>query len=186
MKIYTKTGDKGETSLFGGKKLPKDAIRIEAYGTVDELNSFLGLAEVEVKEKSVKKVIRELQNQLFTVGSDLATPVDMNEKNFVIPRVTEDFIINAEKTIDYYSLKTPELKNFILPGGTKGASLLHVARSVCRRAERRVVALIQQEQINRNIIIFLNRISDLLFVLARYENFSSGKKDINWKNPHTK
>lgn len=186
MKIYTKTGDKGETSLFGGKKLPKDALRIEAYGTVDELNSFLGLAEVEVKDKSVKKIIRELQNQLFTVGSDLATPLEIKEKNFVIPRVTEEFIINSEKTIDYYSSKTPELKNFILPGGTKGASLLHVARSVCRRAERRVVALIQQEQINRNIIIFLNRISDLLFVLARYENFSSGKKDINWKNPITK
>lgn len=186
MKIYTKKGDKGDTSLFGGKKLPKDAIRIEAYGTVDELNSFLGLAEIEVKDKSVKKVIRELQNQLFTVGSDLATPIDLIEKNFIIPRVTEDFIVNSEKLIDKYSDLTPELKNFILPGGTKGASLLHISRSVCRRAERRVVSLIQQEQINRNIIIFLNRISDLLFVLARYENFSSGKNDINWKNPNSK
>lgn len=186
MKIYTKTGDKGVTSLFGGKKLSKDAIRIEAYGTVDELNTFLGLAEVEVKDKSVKKIIRELQNQLFVLGSDLASPLDIKEKNFIIPRITEEFIINAEKNIDDYSAKTPELKNFILPGGTKGASLLHISRSVCRRAERRAVALFQQEKLNRNIIIFLNRISDLLFVLARYENFSSGKKDIEWKNPHTK
>lgn len=181
MKIYTKTGDKGETSLFGGRRVWKDDLRISAYGTVDELNAVLGVAISELMNKELIEVIKSIQNDLFTVGSDLASPLDKENKNFVIPRVDAKFIKQLEVLIDKYDSQLPELKNFILPGGLKGSAILHHARTVCRRAEREVVALAKVDGINHEIEVYLNRLSDLLFVLARFENFSSGKNDLHWQ-----
>jgi cob(I)alamin adenosyltransferase len=179
-KIYTKTGDKGDTGLFGGGRVPKYSLRIDAYGTVDELNSFVGLASTEVKDTDVEALLEKIQNELFTVGSNLAAPDIEKDKNGIIPKVTEDFIKDAENAIDKFEEKLEPLKNFILPGGSKGAALLHVCRTVCRRAERKVVELKSKEIVNDNIVIFLNRLSDLFFVLARHENQVSGIPDKKW------
>ncbi len=181
MKIYTKTGDKGETALFGGERVSKNSLRIEAYGTIDELNSFIGLALVDVKDQAVIKLLAQIQNQLFTVGSDLATPISEKTKKLNIPRVDNDFIIKSENEIDLFDEKLEPLKNFILPGGTRSASILHICRTISRRAERQIVALSKVETINENIGIFINRISDLFFVLARYENSVANIPDIAWK-----
>lgn len=181
MKIYTKGGDKGETGLFGGERVPKNSSRIEAYGTIDELNSFIGLAVTEVKSPEVKELLTLIQNQLFTVGSDLATPLTEKTEKYNIPRVDESFIKNAEEQIDKFDAQLKPLENFILPGGTKSAAILNICRTICRRAERRTVALKASEIINENIIIFLNRLSDLLFVLSRFENMISGIPDVIWK-----
>jgi cob(I)alamin adenosyltransferase len=180
VKIYTKTGDKGDTGLFGGGRVPKYSLRIEAYGTVDELNSFIGLAYIEVKDNEVKAVLEKIQNELFAVGANLAAPDSENDKNRAIPPVTEDFIKDAENAIDNFDGKLKPLKNFILPGGSKGAAFLHICRTVCRRAERKAVELKSKEIVNDNILIFLNRLSDLFFVLARYENLVSGIPDVKW------
>ena len=180
MKIYTKGGDKGETALHGGKRVPKDIIRIEAYGTIDELNSYIGLAATEITDQKVTKVINKIQNYLFVLGADLSSPEIEENKNKNIPRITEQHCTDLEKEIDYFDSLNEELRNFILPGGSKGASLLHVCRTVCRRGEREVVTLNKEEKIGQNIIIFLNRLSDLFFVLARYQNKISGVQDIKW------
>jgi cob(I)alamin adenosyltransferase len=182
MKIYTKTGDKGETGLYGGERVSKNSPRIEAYGTIDELNSFIGLTVTEIKDKAVKELLSKIQNQLFTVGTDLSTPYSMEEQKKNILRVTPDFFEKIEKSIDFFEEKIDELKNFIIPGGSKSASLLHVCRTISRRAERRVVALNSLEQINGNIVIFLNRLSDLFFVLSRYENKISNNRDVMWES----
>lgn len=181
MKIYTKTGDKGETSLFGGKRVWKDDPRICAYGTVDELNALLGVAITELTNEELKDVARGIQNDLFTVGSDLASPHESNNKNFVIPRVDQIFINRLEELIDKFDSQLPELKNFILPGGLKGSAVLHHARTVCRRAEREVVSLSKIVEINFHVEVYLNRLSDLLFVLARFENSSNNSADIVWQ-----
>jgi cob(I)alamin adenosyltransferase len=181
MKIYTKTGDKGETSLFGGKRVWKDDLRISAYGTVDELNAILGLSVSELVASELKDVISGIQNDLFTVGSDLASPLENENKTYVIPRVDLNFVNRLEMFIDKFDSKLPILRNFILPGGSKISAILHHARTVCRRAEREVVALSKSENINHEIEVYLNRLSDLLFVLARFENFTSGHPDIEWK-----
>ena len=181
MKIYTKTGDSGETSLFGGERVAKDSPRIEAYGTVDELNAFIGLAITEVKDPGVKKLLVKIQNQLFVVGGDLATPENEKNGKSKIQRVTSEFYIEAEIAVDNFEVKLEELKNFIVPGGSKPAALLHVCRTICRRAERRVVELKRTVNSVENIIIYLNRLSDLFFVLARYENLVSGIPDTKWK-----
>ncbi len=182
MKIYTKGGDKGETGLFGGERVSKSSQRIEAYGTIDELNSFIGLAITELKSEEVKELLNTIQNQLFTVGSDLATPLSEKIKKYDIPRVPKEFFENAEKQIDKFEAELAPLKNFILPGGSKSAAMLNICRTICRRAERRVVALNASEKVGENIIIFLNRLSDLFFVLARYENMISGIPDTIWKS----
>ncbi len=179
MKIYTKTGDGGSTSLLGGERVSKSSLRINAYGTVDELNSFIGLALHEVKEDSIRAVLSKIQNQLFVVGSDLASPE--TEKKIKIERVPKEFSEKIEKVVDKYESELEQLKNFILPDGSRGAAILHICRTIARRAEREVVALNSTEKINQNIIIFLNRISDLFFVLARFENKSSGIPDTIWK-----
>ena len=181
MKIYTKTGDKGETFLFGGKRVWKDDLRIQAYGTTDELNAVLGIAAAELSDTELKDVISGIQNDLFTVGSDLASPLEKENKNFVIPRIDSQFATRLEILIDKFDSQLPALKNFILPGGSKVSAILHHARTVCRRAEREVVALSRIEGINDQIEVYLNRLSDLLFVLARFENFSSKHSDIEWK-----
>ncbi len=181
MKIYTKTGDDGTTGLFGGERVSKDNSRIEAYGTIDELNSFIGLAITEIKSEEVIKVLQKIQNELFTVGSDLSTPdVEKNNK-LKMPRVSKEFITDAENAIDFFENKLEPLKNFILPGGTKGSALLHVCRSISRRAERRIITLKTQVKLSDNITIFINRLSDLFFVLARYENSYCGVDDVKWE-----
>jgi cob(I)alamin adenosyltransferase len=184
MKIYTKTGDKGETGLFGGERVSKESLRISAYGTIDELNSFIGLAITESKDEGVKKNLRKIQNQLFVVGSDLATPENEKSNKLNIKRTPPSFYTDIENMIDEYDAQLEELRNFILPGGSKTAALLHVCRTVCRRAEREVVALKNSVTIGENIIIFLNRLSDLFFVLSRFENKVSNHPDIIW-NPNS-
>jgi len=180
VKIYTKTGDKGETGLFGGERISKDSIRIQAYGTIDELNSFIGLAVTEVADDTVKEILQNIQNRLFTVGADLSTPENEKNKKLNFFRTPEEFYLDIEKAIDHYESKLDELKNFILPGGSKGAALLHICRTITRRAEREVVALNKTVKIGDNIIIFLNRLSDLFFVLSRFENTVTGTPDIIW------
>jgi len=179
LKIYTKKGDKGETSLFGGKRVSKDDLRIEAYGTVDELNSVIGTARSFNDNKILDSILGGIQNQLFVLGADLATPSDV--KTPAAKRITARDYTSLEGIIDDFESKLRPLKSFILPGGTKGASFLHGARTVCRRAERLVVALRKKEEVSDKAVVFLNRLSDLLFVLARYANEISGVEDIPWK-----
>ena len=181
MKIYTKTGDSGETGLFGGERVSKNTIRIEAYGTIDELNAFIGLTIIEVSDKSVKDLLQKIQNWLFSIGADLATPDNERSKKLNVFRTSEEYYRYIETEIDKYESKLDELKNFILPGGTKGAALLHICRTITRRAERMVVALNSTVKIGNNIIIFLNRLSDLFFVLARFDNAVTGTPDIEWQ-----
>jgi cob(I)alamin adenosyltransferase len=182
MKIYTKTGDKGETGLFGGDRVLKSSIRIEAYGTIDELNSFIGLAVIDIKTEEIRSLLQDIQNDLFTLGSDLAAPDNEKTQKMMIKRVSEVMYLKLEQEIDRFEEELKPLKNFILPGGTRGASLLHICRTVCRRAERLATALKSAEGINENIIIYLNRLSDLMFVLSRYENSRSGVPDIKWRS----
>lgn len=180
MKIYTKTGDNGRTSLFDGKRVSKSNPRVEAYGTIDELNSYIGtISTFELPEKE-KEILNRINNLLFLVGTDLATVDDSKlPKNF--KRISSADVEFLEKLIDEYSATLPELQNFVLPGGCFEAAFTHIARTVCRRAERRVVELEQIESINHNIVVFLNRLSDFLFVLARYFNNLKGVEEVIWK-----
>ena len=180
MKIYTKTGDKGETSLFGGKRVPKDSLRIEAYGTVDELNSVIGVCRSVNTVKEVDSILEEIQNDLFTLGADLATPQSSENK---IQRIQSSDISRLEHHIDRIELLLEPLRNFILPSGNRAAAMLHLARTVCRRAERLVVKLAHEESVNESSVIYLNRLSDLLFVLGRRVNTLSSTPEIKW-NPH--
>lgn len=177
MKIYTKKGDAGETSLFGGTKAKKSNIRISAYGTVDELNSTLGMVLSFTISDMGKKILSQIQNDLFIVGATLATP-DL-EKSRIEP-VGETQTRQLETWIDSLDDELPPLKSFILPGGGGAGSVLHFARTVCRRAERETVRLSESEEIPSDAIIYLNRLSDLLFVLARYENKMQGEKETPW------
>lgn len=181
MKIYTKTGDKGETSLFNGRRVPKSDIRVEAYGNVDELNSYIGLITTFDIPNDVRKVLEEVNRVLFEIGTDLATPNDNPRKIKRVKRLNKERINFLEEKIDHYSALLPELRNFILPGGSSESAWLHIARTVCRRAERRVVELSQKEEINTNIVVFLNRLSDFLFVMARYVNYTKHIEDVIWK-----
>jgi cob(I)alamin adenosyltransferase len=180
MKIYTKVGDTGKTSLFNGSVVWKDDLRIDAYGTIDELNSVIGLAVTEINDNEIKDTLLEIQNDLFIAGSDLASPRDSEKKKSLL-RISEEDFFKLENKIDYFDSKLPPLKNFIIPGGSKGSSILHVARTICRRAERQVVTLGNNVEIGKDVIIFFNRLSDLLFVLARYENMVNATPDIIWK-----
>jgi len=177
-KIYTKTGDKGSTSLASGKRVSKDHYRIKAYGTVDELNSILGIVRIKASSK-IKKIISDIQNDLFDLGADLATP-EQKKYKFAPLRITENQVNRIEKSIDQYNKKLGTLNSFILPGGSESASFLHNARTVARRAETQTVALSKKEKINKEALRYINRLSDLLFVLSRIEN-NNGKKDILWK-----
>jgi cob(I)alamin adenosyltransferase len=179
MKIYTKTGDKGDTGLFGGQRVSKDSLRISAYGTIDELNSFIGLTITEVRDEGVRMDLFNIQNKLFVLGSDLATPEDKTN-NLSIRRTPVSFFTEVEEMIDKYDAQLEELRNFILPGGTKSSALLQVCRTICRRTEREVVALKKTVTIGDNILIFLNRLSDLFFVLSRFENKVSNQPDKIW------
>lgn len=177
MKIYTKKGDKGETSLFGGQKVSKNSKRIASYGTIDELNSILGLARAfEISSKG-DELLSEIQEQLFILGSDLATPF---AKSTRIDRIGEKEVQFLEDQIDQLETHLKPLKHFILPGGSKPASFLHFARTVCRRAERIAVDCSKEEEISAIAIQYINRLSDFLFVLARFENSSFGTSDHEW------
>ena len=179
MKIYTKTGDKGETSLFGGKRVPKDALRIEAYGTVDELNSIIGVCRSMNTAKEVDAVFEEIQNDLFVLGADLATPVGSDNKN--LKRVTATDISRLEGHIDTIEPSLTPLNSFILPGGNRTASMVHFARTVCRRAERLVVHLGREEHVGELPTVYLNRLSDLLFVMARWINALGNTPETKWQ-----
>jgi len=178
MKIYTKTGDLGETSLFGGKRLPKNHLRIEAYGTVDELNSWLGLLRDSLESDETRMLLKAIQDRLFTIGSNLASDPD---KEMIVPDIKDSDIELLEKSIDAMNEALPPLKNFILPGGHITVSHCHVARCVCRRAERAVVALQQNETVEPIIIRYLNRLSDYLFVLARKTAKALGAEEVTWQ-----
>ncbi len=179
MKIYTKSGDKGKTSLFGGERVEKNNPRLEAYGTIDELNSILGFVIANELHSKTKNIILNIQNNLFVIGAELATPSNVKSKS--IKSIQSDEIKNIEDYIDEIELELKPLSSFILPGGSKSASLLHMARTVCRRAERRIIEVDLEEKINPDIIVYINRISDLLFVLARFENHISSTPEIEWK-----
>lgn len=182
-KIYTKTGDEGQTSLIGGTRVAKSHRRIEAYGAVDELNSFLGLSRdhLQTMAEAVENVLPEIQDRLFTIGSSLACDPD-KETQLKIPDLQDTDITLLENEIDKMNVALPPLKSFILPGGQLAASTLHVARCVCRRAERQCVRLQKKnEYVNPLIIKYLNRLSDYLFVLSRYVVFKSGGREIPWK-----
>lgn len=177
MKIYTKTGDSGQTSLFSGERISKGDLRVSAYGDVDELNSFLGMAILRTSVEGNRELLRKIQNRLFDLGADLAT----TGRRKSVERIDNKEILEMEAAIDVMDARLPELRTFILPGGTEAAVWLHLSRTICRRAERSVVRLQGESQINPLIIVFLNRLSDLLFMMARLENFSAGVSDITWE-----
>lgn len=178
MKIYTKTGDGGETSLFGGERVSKDSVRIAAYGTVDELNANLGVVRALKPGDEIDKVLARIQQELFILGADLATPRTTEPKN--VRRMEDEHVENVEQHIDRFEKELESLKSFILPAGSLIAAHLHVARTVCRRAERSVVSLAREEDIGPIPVQYLNRLSDLLFVLARYANELKGEKETKW------
>ncbi len=181
MKIYTKTGDSGETGLFGGARVSKDDLRIEAYGSVDETNAFLGVARACALPADLDAVLARIQADLFTIGAILATPEEALAKQKSPPVITGDDVQFLEATIDQLELGLEPLRQFILPGGSPGASALHTARTVSRRAERRVVTLGKLGPIPSTVLVYLNRLSDLLFVMARAANRRLGVPDVPWQ-----
>ena len=185
MKIYTKTGDKGTTALFGGTRVPKHHLRIESYGTVDELNSYIGLIrDQDIDKNAIESLIR-IQNELFTLGAMLATPPEKEvlkngKERLNIPKITAENITVLESEIDTMNLDLPQMTNFILPGGNQTVSFCHIARCVCRRAERLATNLNETESINQDILTYLNRLSDYLFVMARKLTKDLAVKETPW------
>ena len=177
-RIYTKTGDAGDTSLFGGGRVRKSDPRVDAYGEVDELNASVGVARAQAEGSGLERLLQTIQDQLFTVGAILATPSDSKAYQHV-PKIQAEWISEMERAIDAFDEELPALKSFILPGGTALASSLHLARTVCRRAERRLVA----SQAEPQAMVYLNRLSDLLFTMARIANFRAGVADVPWNPP---
>jgi cob(I)alamin adenosyltransferase len=168
-KVYTKTGDAGETSLVGGRRVSKASLRVDTYGDVDELNSFIGLARAYLQDEEIDGTLSLIQNDLFTLGGDLASPAEIQ-----VPRINDEFIATLEELSDKFLEELEPLKEFILPSGCEAGATLHLARTVARRSERKVVALSGEEEINLQAIIYLNRLSDLLFILARLVNKRAG------------
>ncbi|MGH7724473.1 MAG: cob(I)yrinic acid a,c-diamide adenosyltransferase [Candidatus Eiseniibacteriota bacterium] len=180
MKIYTKTGDDGTTGLFGNARVPKDAPRVATYGTVDEANTILGLALASGAPPELATVLLDLQARLFDLGADLATPRGGRPDPSYLVRIAESHVEDLERLIDRFEADLPPLTNFIIPGGVPTAAHLHHARAVVRRAERHLVALGREEDIGPAALRFLNRLSDLLFVLARWANRAAGVPDVPW------
>lgn len=178
MKIYTRQGDNGTTGLLGADRISKADLRIECIGTVDELNAAIGLAQV-VAPEPIKSLLTQVQHELFTIGSHLAAP---NEEAFaeILPPITDEMITRLEGEIDHAERESGPLRHFILPGGTEPAARIHVARAVCRRAERQVVALNAQHGVNPQVTRYLNRLADWLFMEARYANHLCGTADVQW------
>lgn len=182
MKIYTRTGDDGGTGLFGGGRVSKAHLRVEAYGTVDELNAALGASVEAVSDTDTQGRLGRVQKDLFSLGASLARPgAEDGSAKAATPPLPEDRIDEMERWIDEATASVPELRSFILPGGTRGAALLHLARTVCRRAERAVVRLDLDQNVDRVVLKYLNRLSDLLFVWARLENHRAGVADVLWE-----
>jgi cob(I)alamin adenosyltransferase len=179
VKIYTKTGDLGETSLLGGARVPKDHLRVAAYGDVDETNAALGAVRA-LAEASLEALLLSIQKDLFAIGAQLADPTHKVASKRAKAAVTAAHVRRLEKAIDSREEKLPPLRSFVLPGGTPAAALLHQARTVCRRAERSVVTLAREADVDPRIIVYLNRLSDLLFVLARFENRRAGLSEDRW------
>ncbi len=181
MKIYTKTGDQGQTGLFGGVRLRKDDPRVEAYGAVDELNASLGVARAQGLPATLDAALSEIQDDLLRLGAELATAPGM-EHNLTLRRIDESDAERLERWIDESEAELPPLANFILPGGSSAAAALHHARTVCRRAERRVLPLLREESASPSaVLVFLNRLGDLLFVFARAANRAAGRDDVVWR-----
>ena len=187
MKIYTKTGDKGETALYGGTRVSKACARVESYGTIDELNSFIGFAKTEISNDGVLDQLKKIQFDLFTVGSESATPTDQltlaNGKSRLALTISDVEIEELEHWMDDFEKELKPLQYFILPGGGKGATSLHVCRTVCRRAERSLVFLNESEEVRPELIKYLNRLSDYLFVLARFVSQLNNEAEEYW-NPN--
>lgn len=178
MKIYTKTGDQGTTGLYGGRRLPKNHLRIESYGTVDELNAFVGLLRDSLTQEELRDELYIMQNILFNVGSNLASDPS---KDLPLPEIKAAYATSLEEAMDRMNESLAPLKNFILPGGHPNVSYCHLARCVCRRAERLIVALSQEEKLDQNILIYFNRLSDYFFVLGRYVAKELGIEENIWK-----
>lgn len=179
MKIYTGYGDEGKTALFGGETVKKNHLRVEMYGTLDELNSLIGLVRNKNNDNDVDEILKNVQNELFTYGSEIATPNAAKRDKFA-DHISEVHISALENAIDKFSEKTPALQKFILPGGSEAACHSHMARTVCRRSERMLISLADDIQIRGQLIIYLNRLSDLFFVIARYQNVINEVEDIVW------
>lgn len=185
MKIYTKTGDKGTTALYGGTRVPKHHLRIESYGTTDELNSYIGLIKDQAIDSETKKALIKIQNDLFTLGAMLATPPEKEtlksgKERLNIPKINSNSIQFLENEIDFMEKSLPQMTHFILPGGHTTVSFCHIARCVCRRAERLAVSLDEEESINPDILMYLNRLSDYLFVLARKLSQDLSAQEVKW------
>ncbi|HSS50962.1 MAG TPA: cob(I)yrinic acid a,c-diamide adenosyltransferase [Thermoanaerobaculia bacterium] len=180
-RVYTRTGDDGTTGLGGGQRVPKDSARIAAYGTVDELSSAIGVAVALGLDSKLTAAFGRIQNELFNVGSDLCI-LEEDKAAMPVPGVEERHVDALERLMDELQSELTPLENFILPGGTPGAAQLHVARTVCRRAEREVIHLSRQEPIGPWVVRYLNRLSDALFVMARYENLKRGARDVLWNS----
>jgi cob(I)alamin adenosyltransferase len=179
-RIYTRTGDKGETGLIGGTRVPKDSVRVKAYGNVDELNSVLGLARAFLKDQELDSVLEKLQNDLFIAGADLAAPERGAGSGHEGPRIKEEMITALEQTIDKFQEELPPLRVFILPSGGQAGAVLHFARAVARRAERSIVELSKAENLGEHMVPYMNRLSDLLFVIARVANHRAGISEEEW------
>ena len=178
MKIYTKTGDQGQTSLIGGTRVPKHHLRIESYGTVDELNSYIGLIRDQQVSEHQQNLLKEIQDRLFTIGSALAS--DPEKSKMKIPDLHQEDIELLEKEIDTMTADLPELRHFILPGGSNAVSFCHLARCVCRRAERICVHLSEDSFVDEKVMVYLNRLSDYLFVLSRKSCFDNQIEENKW------
>jgi cob(I)alamin adenosyltransferase len=183
MKIYTRTGDAGDTALFGGGRVSKDHHRVSAYGTVDELNASVGVAVATVADAEIRERLGHIQHDLFAVGAALATipPQEDRPRPKGLPELPMKRVAEMERWIDEADAELAPLRAFILPGGSPGAAALHLARTVCRRAERAVVHLATLEQVDEGIVVYLNRLSDLLFMFARQENHRAGTADVEWR-----
>jgi cob(I)alamin adenosyltransferase len=179
VKIYTKTGDGGETGLFGGPRVKKSDARVEAYGDVDELNAAVGTVRAIVEDPEIDRELAHVQDELFCVGAELATPAGAKARS-AIPSIDAGWTARLERAIDAWSAELPRLERFVLPGGTRTAAALHVARCICRRAERRVVALAAEAEIAPAALAYLNRLSDFLFVAARLANHRARKEEVLW------
>ena len=178
-RIYTKTGDEGETGLFGGPRVPKDDPRVEGYGEIDELNAAIGLARSFELPAELDAICASLQDRLFTVGAMLATPKESKAAGY-IPQLKPEWVAEMERQLDAFAEALPPLTAFILPGGSRAASALHLCRTICRRAERRIVGLLREGIAEKEIVVFLNRLSDLLFSMARMANLRANVKDVVW------
>jgi cob(I)alamin adenosyltransferase len=181
MKIYTKTGDKGKTSLFTGRRVSKHHLRIESYGTVDELNSYIGLIKDHAPEGEDLSLLHRIQDRLFTIGSILATePEKAEDTRFKIPKIAEEDILALEESMDKMNEALPEMTHFVLPGGHPTVSFCHVGRTVCRRAERRITGLNDEQTVDDKVLKYINRLSDYLFVLSRYWGKKVNANEVKW------